>query len=57
VLHKGAAIGYHLQKTDEVYYQPADGSETINGQPFGVYAMRSCTAAAGMAWCKRAKET
>src|SRR5438045_1242358 len=20
VLHKGAAIGYHLQKTDEVYY-------------------------------------
>jgi mannose-6-phosphate isomerase-like protein (cupin superfamily) len=35
VLHKGAAIGYHLQKTDEVYYfTGGEGVMTINGKPF-----------------------
>jgi mannose-6-phosphate isomerase-like protein (cupin superfamily) len=39
VLHKGAAIGYHLQKTDEVYYfTGGDGLMTINGKPFPVKA-------------------
>jgi len=39
VLHKGAAIGYHLQKTDEVYYiTGGDGIMTINGKPFPVKA-------------------
>lgn len=39
VLHKGAAIGYHLQKTDEVYYiTGGDGVMTINGKPFPVKA-------------------
>ncbi|HJZ82941.1 MAG TPA: cupin domain-containing protein [Pyrinomonadaceae bacterium] len=37
VLHKGAAIGYHLQKTDEVYYfSGGEGVMTINGKPFPV---------------------
>ena len=37
VLHKGAAIGYHLQKTDEVYYfTGGQGVMTINGKPFPV---------------------
>jgi len=39
VLHKGAAIGYHLQKTDEVYYiTGGQGVMTINGKPFDVHA-------------------
>lgn len=39
VLHKGAAIGYHLQKTDEVYYFTGGlGVMTINGKPFDVHA-------------------
>jgi mannose-6-phosphate isomerase-like protein (cupin superfamily) len=39
VLHKGAAIGYHLQKTDEVYYfTGGQGVMTINGKPFDVQA-------------------
>jgi len=39
VLHKGAAIGYHLQKTDEVYYfTGGEGTMTINGKPFVVNA-------------------
>jgi mannose-6-phosphate isomerase-like protein (cupin superfamily) len=39
VLHKGAAIGYHLQKTDEVYYfTGGQGEMTINGKPFAVHA-------------------
>jgi len=39
VLHKGAAIGYHLQKTDEVYYiTGGKGMMTINGQKFRVRA-------------------
>ena len=39
VLHKGSAIGYHLQKTDEVYYiTGGDGLMTINGQSFAVKA-------------------
>jgi mannose-6-phosphate isomerase-like protein (cupin superfamily) len=39
VLHKGAAIGYHLQKTDEVYYiTGGQGLMTINGKPFPVKA-------------------
>src|SRR5215471_1757291 len=39
VLHKGAAIGYHLQKTDEVYYfTGGQGVMTINGKPFDVNA-------------------
>ena len=39
VLHKGAAIGYHLQKTDEVYYfTGGQGVMTINGKPFDVRA-------------------
>jgi len=39
VLHKGAAIGYHLQKTDEVYYfTGGEGVMTINGKPFPVKA-------------------
>ena len=37
VLHKGAAIGYHLQKTDEVYYITGGrGTMTINEHPFAV---------------------
>ena len=37
VLHKGAAIGYHLQKTDEVYYiTGGQGVMTINGKSFDV---------------------
>lgn len=37
VLHKGAAIGYHLQKTDEVYYiTSGQGTMTINGKAFEV---------------------
>ena len=37
VLHKGAAIGYHLQKTDEVYYfTGGQGVMTINNKPFDV---------------------
>src|SRR5262245_33325745 len=37
VLHKGAAIGYHLQKTDEVYYfTGGEGGMTINDKPFTV---------------------
>jgi mannose-6-phosphate isomerase-like protein (cupin superfamily) len=39
VLHKGAAIGYHLQKTDEVYYiTGGQGVMTINGKPLDVHA-------------------
>lgn len=39
VLHRGAAIGYHLQKTDEVYYfTGGEGVMTINDQPFPVKA-------------------
>jgi len=39
VLHKGAAIGYHLQKTDEVYYiTGGEGLMTINGQSMPVKA-------------------
>ena len=35
VLHKGAAIGYHLQKTDEVYYiVGGTGKMTMNGKAF-----------------------
>ncbi len=37
VLHKGAAIGYHLQKTDEVYYIfSGTGRMKINGKVFRV---------------------
>lgn len=37
VLHKGAAIGYHLQKTDEVYYiTGGQGVMTIDNKPFEV---------------------
>src|SRR3977135_686591 len=37
VLHKGAAIGYHLQETDEVYYMlNGTGKMTINGTEFPV---------------------
>ena len=37
VLHKSAAIGYHLQKTDEVYYITGGrGTMTINDHPFPV---------------------
>ena len=37
VLHKGAAIGYHLQKTDEVYYiTGGQGVMTINGESMPV---------------------
>lgn len=37
VLHKGAAIGYHLQKTDEVYYiTGGQGLMTIDNKPFEV---------------------
>lgn len=37
VLHKGAAIGYHLQKTDEVYYiLGGTGRMKINGKVFRV---------------------
>jgi mannose-6-phosphate isomerase-like protein (cupin superfamily) len=39
VLHKGAAIGYHLQKTDEVYYiTGGEGIMTINGESMPVKA-------------------
>jgi len=39
VLHKGAAIGYHLQKTDEVYYITGGrGLMTINGESMRVKA-------------------
>jgi len=37
VLHKSAAIGYHLQKTDEVYYiLGGTGEMTMNGKVFSV---------------------
>jgi mannose-6-phosphate isomerase-like protein (cupin superfamily) len=37
VLHKGAAIGYHLQNTDEVYYiLGGTGKMTMNGNVFPV---------------------
>lgn len=37
VLHRGAAIGYHLQKTDEVYYIAGGrGVMTINDHRFAV---------------------
>ena len=37
VLHRGAAIGYHLQATDEVYYIiGGSGKMTINGNEFPV---------------------
>jgi len=39
VLHRGAAIGYHLQATDEVYYIIGGvGRMTINGNGFTVKA-------------------
>src|SRR4051812_19109707 len=38
VLHRGAAIGSHLQKTDEVYYfTGGQGEMTINGKSFDVH--------------------
>jgi mannose-6-phosphate isomerase-like protein (cupin superfamily) len=37
VLHKGASIGYHLQKTDEVYYIiGGTGKMKINDKEFSV---------------------
>ena len=37
VLHRGAAIGYHLQATDEVYYIiGGSGKMTMNGNDFPV---------------------
>ena len=37
VLHRGAAIGYHLQATDEVYYIiGGSGKLTMNGNDFPV---------------------
>jgi mannose-6-phosphate isomerase-like protein (cupin superfamily) len=37
VLHRGGAIGYHLQATDEVYYVIGGGGKmTINGNEFSV---------------------
>ena len=37
VLHPGAAIGYHLQETDEVYYiLGGTGRMTMNGKVFPV---------------------
>ena len=37
VLHKGASIGYHLQKTDEVYYiTGGSGRMKINDKEFPV---------------------
>ena len=37
VLHRGAAIGYHLQATDEVYYIiGGTGKMTMNGNDFPV---------------------
>ena len=37
VLHRGAAIGYHLQATDEVYYIiGGSGKMTMNGNAFPV---------------------
>ena len=37
VLHRGAAIGYHLQATDEVYYIiGGNGKMTMNGNEFPV---------------------
>jgi len=37
VLHKGAAIGYHLQKEEEIYYIVAGkGIMTMNGEKFNV---------------------
>ena len=39
VLHRGAAIGHHLQATDEVYYIiGGTGKMTINGNEFSVKA-------------------
>jgi mannose-6-phosphate isomerase-like protein (cupin superfamily) len=39
VLHPGAAIGYHLQETDEVYYMLSGaGKMTMNGKDFPVKA-------------------
>lgn len=39
VLHPGAAIGYHLQKEDEVYYiLSGTGVMQMNGQEFSVKA-------------------
>ena len=39
VLHPGAAIGYHLQKEDEVYYiQSGTGIMQMNGKEFPVSA-------------------
>lgn len=37
VLHKGSAIGYHLQKEDEVYYiVSGEGEMKINNETFKV---------------------
>ncbi|MBV9963202.1 MAG: cupin domain-containing protein [Parafilimonas sp.] len=37
VLHKGAAIGYHLQQQEEIYYiESGTGEITINNQTFNV---------------------
>ncbi len=37
VLHRGSAIGYHIQETDEVYYiVSGSGRMTINGEEFAV---------------------
>jgi mannose-6-phosphate isomerase-like protein (cupin superfamily) len=42
-LHKGAAIGYHLQKTDEVYYfTGGEGVMTINGNRFPSNPVMPC---------------
>src|ERR1700761_6623195 len=39
VLHPGSAIGYHLQKEDEVYYIiDGEGEMTMNGKTFTVTA-------------------
>jgi mannose-6-phosphate isomerase-like protein (cupin superfamily) len=39
VLHPGSAIGYHLQKEDEIYYVlSGEGQMEMNGKTFEVHA-------------------
>jgi mannose-6-phosphate isomerase-like protein (cupin superfamily) len=39
ILHPGAAIGYHLQKEEEIYYiSSGSGEMTMNGEKFMVRA-------------------
>ena len=39
VLHAGAAIGYHLQKAEEIYYiMSGEGEMTMNNKTFEVHA-------------------